>query len=315
MPTRLCAIVAIIWLLLPTYGRVWASEILSQDMSALIRTDDELLYPEDKNPKLAEIYERVRSKIDRVSIAELSDLDVQNFYAGAEKLSFYFNDSRYANDLRVAFDELERRQLSTPAMVETVLGHYFAARMFDTVGSFSASHPSDSDFGVVAYDDHTSASSAAKLLRIGSDGRTMSAVDFSIPPGTHVIVVSSPWCAFSRASGRAISRTPQLLSLMRMHATWIVPQSIIPNVKDIVRWNTEHPNLSMSIVFDRTQWGSIESWATPGFYFYRDGNLVSSVIGWESDSKVDALIREFDALNRVAKYGAIREPNKEGGGS
>ena len=100
-----------------------------------------------------------------------------------------------------------------------------------------------------------------------------------------------------------------------MHATWIVPQSIIPNVKDIVRWNTEHPGLSMSIVFDRNQWGSIESWATPGFYFYRDGNLVSSVIGWESDSKVDALIREFDALNRVAKYGAIREPNKEGGGS
>ncbi|RYD15763.1 MAG: hypothetical protein EOP90_07400 [Lysobacteraceae bacterium] len=297
MPKALGLKAALVWLLLLVSGQVSASDTFSQVVSDLKRADAELLHPEQKNPELERIYKRLRSRIDQASMSRLSDIDVRNYFAGAETLSFYFNDARYAVDLRTAFDELERRKIATTADARTVVSHYFAARMFDSIPAFGATHPFVSELsGLTVIDEADSREATPELMRIENDARTVRLVSFALPKGAHVIVVGSPWCAFSTNAGRAISRSPNLLRLMKTYSTWITPQSIVPNIKDIARWNQENDKLPLSIVLDRKQWKFIRSWATPAFYFFQGGKLVSSVVGWEGESKADELVRAFGQL-------------------
>lgn len=45
----------------------------------------------------------------------------------------------------------------------------------------------------------------------------------------------------------------------------------------------------MVFAYDLGEWPMIDDWATPIFYFLRDGRLVAKVIGWPRGGRVAGL--------------------------
>jgi hypothetical protein len=57
--------------------------------------------------------------------------------------------------------------------------------------------------------------------------------------------------------------------------------------------------LRFYIVEREADWPMVPRWGhTPTFYFFRDGELVFTVIGWKGDATKVELLRGLEALNR-----------------
>lgn len=270
---------------------------LRDDLTALLEIDRDVVQPGEKLPLLEARYAMILSKVDRHSLGSLSNADAERFHEASQTLSFYANDPRHANQLRRAMDELQRRGINADRNRKDMLGHYFAARMVEEAIEFAA-NPANVDLGELpAFDRHQESGVSHRMLwQVSDDGRTISDLAFSAPGDAYVLVVGSPWCSFSRSAGEAISGDADLSRLMSDHSAWIVPQFVMPNFSDIAEWNVEHPSLRMSIVYRRSEWPEISSWATPAFHFLKDGKVLKSVTGWPDDSQLVEVEKGLKAI-------------------
>jgi hypothetical protein len=259
-------------------------DVLSDDVRALLETDRASVQPGARNPDLATQYQRLVSKVNQIGLADLSNNDVADFLEASMTLSFYLNERAYADQMRSAFDELERRGLDKKHHGKDMFDHYVAARMLDEAALFAKQHPHADLPKLPRYKD-VSTAGLPTLWRFSGDGMTVTR--HSLPPTTsaHVVVVSSPWCHFSLDAAEAIMRDARLSRLMANHSTWIVPQSVVPDFGAIPQWNRAHPSTPMEVVYRRNEWPSISSWGTPGFYFFKDGQLAATVVGWPGDDQ------------------------------
>jgi hypothetical protein len=114
-----------------------------------------------------------------------------------------------------------------------------------------------------------------------------------------VVVVSHPQCHFSQNAVRDIQADPVLRETFLEHAKWLAPQSNRLDFDVIQRWNREHPSQEITIAFRRDEWPMIDSWATPTFYFLKNGVVSAKVEGWPKEgsrSELLAALRQVGLL-------------------
>ena len=119
------------------------------------------------------------------------------------------------------------------------------------------------------------------------------AVDLS--RGTHVVVISSANCHFCDELASALPKDPALSAAFRQHAIWISRPDGGFDLKAVQRWDRRHPQTPLVTVFDLAGWPHERTWATPQFYFMRDGVVVQTVRGYQP-SRVDEIRQGFAAV-------------------
>jgi hypothetical protein len=111
-----------------------------------------------------------------------------------------------------------------------------------------------------------------------------------------ILVVAHPGCGFSRRAADEIGKDPSLSRLFESRAQWLAPQDANLDASAFRNWNEAHPDLSMLIAHDADELPQLTTWATPTFYFLREGRVIDKVEGWPKGGRRDALLAAARSL-------------------
>lgn len=273
-----------------------AEDVLVEPVQVLRDLDRDIAQPEELIPQLKAQFTRVLAAADKVTLGKLSDNDLLAFYEAAYRVAFYSMEVPYARQMQRALDELERRHLATTRIRQQMLDRYVGARMLDEALAFAADPANAGVERLPVIRDASSPGHVPTLWQVEGQGAGLVRRDFSLGDRAQVVVVGSPWCPFSERASEAILGDLEMSSLMARYSTWIMPQSSMPDLTVVEKWNRAHSGWPMQLVYLESEWPRIPAWGTPGFYFFRDGKLVSAVNGWPGPEQMDKLRSGFAGI-------------------
>lgn len=216
----------------------------------------------------------------------LSDEDLPIAFKAAYTAVFYTSDGKHAVILAQLFAELERRGLATPKHARSMQDTYVQTRMFDEANELQRTHPALETLPVMVGEKKTSRSAWA--FHPTRDEVTLEPA--TLGDGPAIVVVAHPGCRYTQEAFRAIEGDTDLQAMFADRAQLIAPSPSKFEVALFQQWNREHPDLPMRLAYDRSQWPQLETWATPTFYFFRDGRLQAVVEGWPEGGRKDEVL-------------------------
>jgi|GEM_PF-5346211 len=220
----------------------------------------------------------------------LDDIQLNKLFRALDIVSFYTNDRDATTKLKSVAEELARRKELKPWQNLRVAEALASARLNDRLEEFAAKHPSRSDILSVPDADHIErALHTEKSQAIWTE-------KFRFPPGGFLIVVGDPRCHFTVSAAEEFGKDPELSKMLNTRSKWVIPQVRGLTMSLLTQWNSAHEPFRMSVVHLEKQWPEITDWATPTFYFYRDGVLVEQQIGWHGPRRLQDIV---DGLKRV----------------
>lgn len=110
-----------------------------------------------------------------------------------------------------------------------------------------------------------------------------------------IIVVSHPLCHFSNNARTFINSDDDLLNIFIKYSTWLIPPAgnfYLSNVEEV----NANENLPFAYFYKMSEFPEIESWDTPSFYFYKDGQLKFSFSGWPREGNHENLIEGLQSI-------------------
>ncbi len=268
----------------------YASEVLEGQLREMRRIDAHIAEPAEKAHLLERSLEPMMRYARRKGFDQLADDEVRDLYDAARMAAFYANSAFSTQQMKRALDELERRKIALPASADEMIATFVAARMFKDARTYHQAHRATARHAPPQFRDLKSRRNHPTVLEASPDGSTLVRRELARVDGNVVLVVGSPWCQFSRMATDAIESDPALASLMAKHAVWMIPQQLISDLPSVAAWNRSHPATPMVLMYERDEWAFMKSAATPGFYFFKDGNLVQSFSGWPGSEQKAVLL-------------------------
>lgn len=248
---------------------------------------------------------RVGKTLDRIS-----DRDLDLLYRGAQMESYYSHDPTTIRDMASSLDALQKRGLASSEHYVHMHEAFIGARMLIEARKLEKQHPM-AEFEVlpdVHEADHLVPGRPTEWS-VNPDKRELrrNSVDMR---SVHIVIVSHPLCHFSQSAMRDIQADPVLSEIFLDNAKWLAPQSNRIDFDVIQKWNREHPRQETTLTFRRDEWPMIDSWATPTFYFLKNGAVVAKVEGWPKEGRRSELL---SALRQVGLLEAVRDrPSQPG---
>lgn len=218
------------------------------------------------------------------SLAEVSDTDLDLLFRAAEMVIGTTNDPGYFNDMDRALEELQARGLAQKAHYRSMHRALVLTRNFDRADALARANPS---LGFVVspdiFEEVALGHSGPTVWSVSPDRNQLvhQAVELDAP--VTIVVAAHPDCGYSREAMNAIESDPVLGPLFAEHATWVAPQAGSLDIERLQQWNREHPDTEIALAVDAREWPAIDDWATPTFYFFRNGELATRVAGWPRD--------------------------------
>ena len=241
-------------------------------------------------------FERIQVEAGQSPIQEVSDHDLSAYFAAANRISFYSKGESTAKQMRQIFDELQRRQLATPAMRQQMLDGYSGARMLDDARYFAADPANEGLKQLPTFRDQSSPTQSPTLWRVQDAGKALVRHDIDLTERPILLVLGPPGCGFSRQAAEDISKDGDLFELMARHSIWLMPQSSIPDISELNAWSTSQPGWSKELIHLDSEWPFIDTAMPPGFYFLKDGKVISLVQGWPGPEQLAELREGFKKI-------------------
>jgi len=221
----------------------------------------------------------------------LDDDDLDTLYRAAQLAVFYTHDQGHVLDMVSFLNGLQERGLASKNHYVQMYEAFIGARMLTEAQALARQHPMP-ELEVLP-ELHEAAGvvpghptewvvnpSERELLRRNVD----------LHQSAQVVIVSHPLCHFSKAAMRDIQADPVLSEVLRAHATWLAPQDNHINFDVVQKWNQGHPGQEIALAFRRDDWPMIDSWATPTFYFLKNGEVTAKVEGWPKEGHRSELL-------------------------
>jgi len=272
---------------------------ISKDLAAFHAIDESSLDDiASRNARLAAEYRHIRADLDRSPLATLADDDARALFRASNAMAFYTDEKPYAADMRRALGELERRRIATADDRERMFEILVTVRELDAAKRFVRDEHIDAR--LPRFEDRSTAATRSSLWALSSDAGTLTRHDYALTHRSVVIVVSAPWCHFTQDARRDIASDSDLTARMSASSKWILPQQPVRDFADIATWNRDDPRFAMELVYESREWPMISSWATPGFFFFRDGKIVRVVVGWPGRERLDDLREGFRRMDATS---------------
>jgi hypothetical protein len=270
----------------PTHRSIGASETPAMTASFAKLTT---VYEKHAAPdKVVAIYRHDFEPLQtETKLRALSDGDVALMFRAADTMAGS-DESFGAHDLLLDLAELDRRGAAAPAWVVDVYDDLIAQRDFTGARAFRAEHADAALREIPPVRDEMSGLGPTVLTPTG-DGGGLIRRSLALDPKAQVVVVAG--CHFSKDAALGIESDPTLREAFSQHSVWITPAREDITDPDWAKWNRDHPIAAMNAVERESDWPGIDTWSMPTFYFFRDGHVVSKVIGWETNR--DKIVEGF----------------------
>ena len=290
------AIMAALLVMLPVVAVATPSNEMDQKLAALIAAENALPYGADPGPPLREVYasEFGAFKID--DLHGLSDYDLRLYLRASKTLAFYTFDRKYLERVGIAFSELESRGIVTQHDFSSLFDTYIQFRDLVGAGALAERHAEFEHQPLPRFTGFDREFSGPTVLVLEDDGSISRLPAGLAAEGPQVVVAGHPLCHFSENAIRFIDKDEQLAAMFAGRTLWLMPQDGDLNLDVVAEWNRQFPDYAMRWAYQTSDWPMIKRWATPNFYFYRDGKLVTTVIGWPPEGQRDALISAFKEI-------------------
>ena len=195
-------------------------------------------------------------------------------------------------------EEMHARSAKTTTYDHDMLAAFVRQRQFDQARLFAKNYHIDTISSLPDHIKITPELNGPTELTLSDDGHTLTQEPFVIRKPVDIVVVAHPLCHFSANATAYIEANPKLAKVFATHSQWVMPQDGSLTLKTVQNWNIAHPTARMSYVYKYKDWPFVDSWATPTFYFYKDGNLVKKIVGWPPvDGGEGALLNELQELD------------------
>lgn len=234
----------------------------------------------------------------------LTNVQLAERYEAAHEACFYTADPGLARDLFTTVGALQSRNLATPKQWVDTYECLLSARLTEEAAQVHAARHGDQlgDLPTFAPEPQIGAGTPSIWRVDAAEGALRrEAVDLR---GTRLVIVAHPNCGFSQRAVSAMTADASLRQLARA-ALWIAPGSgpfAWDNVRD---WNSAHPDAALAYAWRERDWPMIEDWATPAFYFLRDGKVEQHIQGWPEEGR-SAELRQ--AAAKLGKQGQSAVP-------
>jgi len=126
--------------------------------------------------------------------------------------------------------------------------------------------------------------------------RALSQMDAPALEGAQLLVIGDPRCHFTVRAAEAIDDDADMGPLFE-DSIWLVPPGPSLNMNAITEWEAQFPWAPLSLANQRAEWPQVDDWATPNFYFLRDGVVEATVVGWPKEG------RKTELMEAAAKVG------------
>jgi hypothetical protein len=237
---------------------------------------------------------RQHGKIKELETSELK----LSFYA-ANLASFYTLDKSHTTDLASYASELLSRNSLSEGDSMLVYEALIAARMLDDARRWRKRNPELLPVLVGKVAPNAQRSGRTEWV-IENDSPTVTRRKASVmEKGPHILIIAHPLCHFTQYLVKAISEDPGVAAVIRERAHWMAPQQRGLDLSELQKWNVLHPDMPISITYNRAGWTAIDTWATPTMYFFRDGELMAKIVGWPTEGRRAALL---DGMRKIGAY-------------
>jgi len=250
-----------------------------------------------KAQRIATLYEEKISPLQTTErLATLNSDDLTLIFRAADTASFYLVEPRYVTDMELDLKTLESRGAAQDVDFAELYGAYVGLRQFDKAAGLKDAHPGMTVPALPKLSIKDVGSSEHEVLQVSpTDGSVSSAhVDFN--KGPMIIVVGHPYCHFSQNAVAVIEGNPTLNDVFQRRSIWITPPSRNLDNQAVQEWNDKHTAIKFDIAYSRDAWKGLSTWETPVFYFYRDGILKDTVIGWPKGGNLPALRKGMESI-------------------
>lgn len=219
------------------------------------------------------------------TLSSLSSEDVDLLFRAAYDTAFYTFDRHHVEDMETDLAMLRSRQADRPRHYRDLYEILVRVRDFRAAEKLLAQWPDAIEDRAPAIVGTLVEGLGPSVLVPGKDGASVSQQAVVLGDGIDIVVIGHPHCHFSRDAVTAIEASPSLKALFEHHSRWLMPQDGRMLAKDIAEWNARHPVARMSYIYREQDWPVIDTWATPTFYFFRDGALTDKRVGWGPDGE------------------------------
>lgn len=252
-----------------------------------------------REPKFQKLFLTCVAPImEKHGIRTIKSKRLETLFNAVQTIAFYSEAPEPAKTLHAILDEALRRnniqrQESWPS---AVYASYIKARLFEQANQLALRFPHLTFEKLPEFkDQHSKDTPYPSLMELQNDGKTLIRLPFPLPSGGHIIVVSHPFCHFSRNALSAITSDLELESIFINHSTWIMPTKDSLDIEGVLQANNESL-LKYRYVYLQSEWPEIDYWGTPAFYFYKNGNLLQKIVGWPEEGRKKEILEALQLI-------------------
>lgn len=234
------------------------------------------------------------------TLSQHSDVDLRYLFRSANLVALPMagaENPKIIDDMRAAFTELQRRGVAKAFDYQQMYGAFVGARMLSAAGDFFTRHHAMRLEALPTFIETPGIEPGAATEWIVSPvAKELTRKPYTKLGSAQVLVIGHPLCHFTQNAVRDIFANPMLRTVFTEHAHWLAPQGPQLDMEEFQEWNRDHPEAPMHIAYQASEWPLVDAWATPTFYFLRDGVVAAKVVGWPAEGRF-AELRE--ALQRI----------------
>ena len=253
---------------------------------------------------LREFEATFRQRLNEDALRATSAEDLDWLLKAAHVSIFYGREMRHLRDLGRILSELESRGVATNTQRILMYRSLIGYRRFDEARIYLSLHPGLEVEPVPEVGGARGLSANGIPVYEIDPGQTrLLPLFLDVQDGTHLVIVSHPLCAFSRAAMQFVNDNPKIAEALDERAIWLTPVDMRLHFEEIQQWNRNHPETQIMIARYRHDWPMVEEWDTPQFYLLRDGTVIGHFSGWPLDGS-----RQQSLLDLVGKIGSTSAP-------
>lgn len=201
-------------------------------------------------------------------------------------VNFYAKQPLLLQRLRCLLPRLRASGAATPEQLKAVHRAMIAQRQFAQANALRASEGLD----VALMPQLQGAVSPQRQVLMLADAGHAQRQDLP-QQGWRVLAIVHPYCGFSMRALAAISTEPAW-AWLRPHLQLVVPNDQSWPIGPMLEWNQAHPQLPLQPLQPGPAWASLSTGETPTFHLLHDGDLVTTITGWENDGQALAELQE-----------------------
>ncbi|MDP5210464.1 hypothetical protein [Microbulbifer sp. 2205BS26-8] len=248
------------------YSNRKASEI------ELINREAEKLYAAELKPIISDLAK-----------ANLGASSLEYLFQATKVLIFYNPQIKYVEDMQKILNYLDLKKIIKKPHYVELQEAYIATRQFDKASSMVEKQKLDYLQEIPKITTEVGLLDDQPTILVPENSHLIHRA-FNIPKkGPYILVISNPLCGFSARAAEYISKDKRLREVFSNYSLWLSPPSGDLQLESYQNWKKSYPKLAVGLMHNTPPWPKLDTSQTPVFYFFLDGNLYQSLIGWPRD--------------------------------